>query len=120
MPEIGPVVAQSVHEWFADEGNRRLVARLEQAGLRVADEAAASSSTLQGKQFVLTGTLDSMGRDEAKAAIESRGGRVTSSVSKKTSFVVVGADAGSKLDKARELGVPTLDEEGFRALLAGA
>ena len=120
VPEIGPVVARSVHEWFADEGNRRLVARLEKAGLRVADEAAASSSTLQGKQFVLTGTLESMGRDEAKAAIESRGGRVTSSVSKKTSFVVVGADAGSKLDKARELGVPTLDEEGFRALLAGA
>jgi DNA ligase (NAD+) len=118
VPEIGPVVARSVHAWFADEGNRRLVARLAEAGLRVADEAASpSSSALQGKQFVLTGTLESMGRDDAKAAIEARGGRVTTSVSKKTSFVVVGSDAGSKLDKARELGVPTLDEPAFRALL---
>jgi DNA ligase (NAD+) len=121
VPEIGLTVAESVHQWFADEGNRRLVARLEEAGLRVADEAAApSSSALKGKQFVLTGTLESMGRDEARAAVESRGGRVTSSVSRKTSFVVVGADAGSKADKARELGVPTLDEVAFRALLAEA
>jgi DNA ligase (NAD+) len=121
VPEIGPTVAASVHEWFADEGNRRLVARLKKAGLRVADEAAAPPSTsLQGQQFVLTGALESMSRDEAKAAIEGRGGRVTSSVSKKTSYVVVGADAGSKLDKARELGVPTLDEAAFRALIAEA
>jgi DNA ligase (NAD+) len=119
VPEIGPTVAASVQEWLADEGNRRLVARLKEAGLRVADEPAPpSSSALQGKQFVLTGSLGSMTRDEAKAAIEGRGGRVTSSVSKKTSYVVVGADAGSKLDKARELGVATLDEAGFRALIA--
>ena len=121
VPEIGPTVAASVHQWFADEGNQRLIGRLEARGLRVADEeAAASSAALQGKQFVLTGTLESMTRDEAKAAIESRGGRVTSSVSKKTSYVVVGADAGSKLQKAVELGVATLDEGAFRALLAEA
>jgi DNA ligase (NAD+) len=121
VPEIGPVVAGSVHDWFADAGNRRLVARLEKAGLQVADEGTSpSSSALQGKQFVLTGTLGSMSREEAKAAIEARGGRVTSSVSKKTSFVVVGDDAGSKLERARELGVVTLDEAAFRALLAEA
>jgi DNA ligase (NAD+) len=119
VPEIGPVVARSVHEWFADEANRRLVARLQAAGLKVADEAApAAAATLSGRQFVLTGTLRSMTRDEAKAAIESRGGRVTTSVSRRTSFVVVGEDAGSKLDRARELGVATLDEDGFRSLIA--
>ena len=113
------MVAESVHAWFRDPANRRLVKRLEEAGLRFDEgEAAPGSLALQGMQFVLTGTLDSMTRDEAKAAIEARGGRVTSSVSKKTSYVVAGKDAGSKLDKAKELGVPTLDEAGFRALLA--
>jgi DNA ligase (NAD+) len=118
--EIGPAVAESVHAWFADPANRRLVERLEAAGLRVAEakEADAASQALRGMQFVLTGTLESMSREEAKAAIEARGGRVTSSVSKKTSFVVAGRDAGSKLDKARALGVRTIDEGAFRALLA--
>jgi DNA ligase (NAD+) len=118
--EIGPAVAESVHAWFADPANRRLVERLRAAGLRVAEggEADAASRALQGMQFVLTGTLESMTREEAKAAIESRGGRVTSSVSKKTSVVVAGRDAGSKLDKAKELGVRTIDESGFRAILA--
>jgi DNA ligase (NAD+) len=117
--EIGPAVAESVHAWFRDPANQRLVERLKQAGLRVEEgEAPAGSLSLQGMQFVLTGTLDTMTRDEAKAAIESRGGRVTSSVSKKTSVVVAGREAGSKLDKAKELGVPTIDEAGFRARLA--
>ena len=117
--EIGPVVAESVHAWFRDPANQRLVQRLKEAGLRFDEgEAAPGSLSLQGMQLVLTGTLDSMTRDEAKAAIEARGGRVTSSVSKKTSYVVAGKEAGSKLDKAKELGVPTLDEAGFRALLA--
>jgi DNA ligase (NAD+) len=119
--EIGPAVAESVHGWFADPANHRLVERLRAAGLRVAEGGAAdaASQALQGMQFVLTGTLESMTREEAKAAIESRGGRVTSSVSKKTSVVVAGRDAGSKLDKARELGVRTVDESAFRAILAG-
>jgi DNA ligase (NAD+) len=118
--EIGPAVAESVHAWFADPANRRLVERLRAAGLRVAEggEAGAASQALQGMQFVLTGTLESMTREEAKAAIESRGGRVTSSVSKKTSVVVAGRDAGSKLDTAKGLGVRTIDESAFRAILA--
>ncbi len=118
--EIGPAVAESVHAWFRDPANRRLVERLKEAGLRVEEgEAHAGSQALQGMQFVLTGTLETMTRDEAKAAIEDRGGRVTSSVSKKTSVVVAGKDAGSKLDKAKDLGVRTIDEAAFRALLAG-
>ena len=117
--EIGPAVAQSVHDWFRDPANRRLVARLVKAGLRTeAGEAAAGSTAFQGMQFVLTGTLDSMTRDEAKAAIEERGGRVTSSVSKKTAVVVAGRDPGSKLERARQLGVRCVDEAGFREMLA--
>jgi DNA ligase (NAD+) len=116
--EIGPTVATSIRDWFAAETNRALVARLTQAGLRTREEAAAEvSKVFAGQQIVLTGGLAAMTRDEAKAAIEARGGRVTSSVSKKTSLVVYGADAGSKLDKARELGVPAIDEAEFRRRL---
>jgi DNA ligase (NAD+) len=118
--EIGPVVARSVHEWFADPVNTKLVGRLAEAGVRPEEaEASPASRAFSGMQFVLTGTLETMTRDEAKAAIEERGGRVTSSVSKKTSIVVFGRDAGSKLDKAKQLGVRTTDEESFRALLVG-
>jgi DNA ligase (NAD+) len=118
--EIGPVVAESVHAWFRDAANRRLVERLEAAGLRLEEGGAAPGSlAFQGMQFVLTGTLDSMSREEAKAAIEARGGRVTSAVSKKTSAVVAGREAGSKLEKAKELGVAVLGEAEFRARLAG-
>lgn len=117
--EIGPAVAQSVHEWFAQDANRALVARLTEAGVRTREEGAAheSSSAFQGRQFVLTGTLETMTREQAKAAIEARGGRVTSSVSKKTSYVVVGSDAGTKRARALELGVECLSEEAFAALL---
>jgi DNA ligase (NAD+) len=117
--EIGPVVARSVADWFAQEANQRLVARLTEAGVSTEEKGtAAASNAFQGMQFVLTGSLEGMSRDEAKAAIESRGGRVTSSVSKKTSYVVVGAEPGSKYDKAQEIGVTCLDEAAFRALLA--
>jgi DNA ligase (NAD+) len=118
--EIGPAVAESVHAWFADPANRRLVERLKAAGLRVAEagEEHPASQAFHGMQFVLTGTLEAMTRDDAKAEIESRGGRVTSTVSKKTSVVVAGRDAGSKLDRAKELGVRTIDESAFRAMLA--
>ena len=118
--EIGPTVSQSVHEWFAQEENRALVRRLAEAGVGTAEpEEAESSRAFQGQQFVLTGGLATMTREEAKAAIEARGGRVTSTVSKKTAYVVVGKEPGSKHEKALELKVKVLDEEGFRALLAG-
>jgi DNA ligase (NAD+) len=117
--EIGPAVAQSVHDWFAQVANRELVERLGAAGVRTEDEAAgAGGAALAGKQYVITGTLAAMSRDEAKAAIESRGGRVTSSVSRKTTAVIFGHDPGGKLDKAKELGVSCLDEAAFLALLA--
>ncbi len=118
--EIGPAVAQSVHDWFRDPANRQLVDHLRRKLRTPAEPEPTTSAAFEGKQFVLTGALSSMTRDEAKAAIESRGGRVTSSVSKKTSFVVAGSEAGSKLDKARELGVPVLDEAAFRAMLSPA
>jgi len=116
--EIGPAVAQSVHDWCRQPANRELLARLEAAGLRTEEEAGpAASQAFLGMQFVLTGSLETMTRDQAKAAIEARGGRVTSSVSKKTWAVVVGKEAGSKLDKASELGLRILDESAFKALL---
>jgi DNA ligase (NAD+) len=118
--EIGPVVAESVHEWFQSQANASLVARLREAGVKTEEEGEAPhAAAFRGMQFVLTGTLAGMSRDEAKAAIEERGGRVTSSVSRKTSVVVVGAVAGSKLDKARELGVRCVEEAEFRAMLRG-
>jgi DNA ligase (NAD+) len=118
IPGIGPTVAESVHEWFADEHNRGLIAALAAAGVRMEETAGApASDALAGKSFVLTGGLDTMSRDQAKGAIESRGGRVVSSVSKKTDYVVVGQDPGSKKDKAEELGIPILDEAAFQALL---
>jgi DNA ligase (NAD+) len=117
--EIGPTVAQSVQEWFAQEENQALVRRLAEAGVGTEEpEDAAASRAFQGMQFVLTGALERMTRDEAKAAIESRGGRVTSAVSKKTAYVVAGKDPGSKRDRAEELKVPILSEEDFQKKLA--
>ncbi len=119
VPEIGLTVAQSVHDWFEDEGNIELCKRLEAAGVRSKMEASSepTDESLAGKLFVLTGTLAAYTRDEARAAIERRGGRVTSSVSKKTDYVIAGEEAGSKLDKATELGVAVIDEAAFKKLL---
>lgn len=117
--EIGPQIARSVHTFFADERNRQVVRELLARGIRFdRTDTAQVPQTLAGKKFVLTGTLAGFTRDEATAEIEKRGGRVTSSVSRNTDFVVVGADPGSKYDKALELGVRVLNEEQFRALLA--
>jgi len=118
--EIGPAVAQSVFDWFAQEPNRSLISRLKEAGVRTEEAGAAhaASAAFQGQQFVLTGSLETMTREQAKAAIEARGGRVTASVSKKTSYVVVGKDPGSKHDRAVELEVKCLSEAEFAALLA--
>ncbi len=123
VPEIGPVVAASVCEWFSDEANRRLLARLVAAGVNTAGPVSAGAVVTgprSGQTFVLTGTLEAMSRDEAAAAIEAQGGRVTGSVSKKTSYVVVGAEPGSKADKARQLGVPVLEESAFLTLIMKA
>ncbi|HXG95090.1 MAG TPA: NAD-dependent DNA ligase LigA [Blastocatellia bacterium] len=111
--EIGPVVAASIAEWFREPRNRELIERLKQAGVntRRKGERKTARRDLEGKQFVLTGKLESFSRDEAKRMIEERGGRVTGSVTKKTDFVVVGEDPGSKLDRARELGISVLDEK---------
>ena len=121
IPEIGLTVAESVRDWFDDEGNRALCDRLGAAGIKT-EAARASSAALDerfaGKQFVLTGTLTSFTRDEAKALIETRGGRVNSSVSKKTDYVIAGEAAGSKLEKAQSLGVAVLDEDAFKELLS--
>jgi DNA ligase (NAD+) len=118
--EIGLTVAESVRDWFDDVGNVTLCERLRLAGVRTEIERAAGQAVdekFAGQQFVLTGTLESLTRDQARALIEARGGRVTSSVSKKTDYVVAGADAGSKLNRAIALGVSVIDEAGFRKLL---
>lgn len=120
IPEIGLTVAQSVRDWFDDAGNVDLCRRLEAAGVRTRMErkgATASDERFAAKQFVLTGTLQNFTRDEARALIESRGGRVMSSVSKKSDYVIAGSEAGSKLDKAMALGVTVIDEEAFKKML---
>ncbi|HKW26658.1 MAG TPA: NAD-dependent DNA ligase LigA [Terriglobales bacterium] len=109
--EVGPRVGQSIYEFFQEPKNRELVERLRKAGLTFTGKKRERGTKLAGKTFVLTGTLANHSRDEAKKMIEDAGGKVTSSVSKKTDYVVAGADPGSKLDKARELGVNVIGEE---------
>ncbi|MGO8987142.1 MAG: NAD-dependent DNA ligase LigA [Terriglobales bacterium] len=114
--EVGPRIAESIVEFFADEHNRKLVNDLRKAGLTFSGQKKEKGTKLAGKTFVLTGTLERHTRDEAKKMIEDAGGRVSGSVSKKTDYVVAGSDAGSKLDKARELGVPVIGEEELEEL----
>ena len=116
---VGPVIAQALTEWFAEDWHRDIVDRWAAAGVRMADERDESTPrTLEGLTVVVTGSLEGFSRDEAKEAILIRGGKAAGSVSKNTSYVVAGDNAGTKLDKAEQLGVPVLDEDGFRALLA--
>ncbi len=114
--EVGPRVSQAIREFFDEEKNRALVEKLRQAGLTFTAEKRKKSTQLEGLTFVLTGTLPNLSREDAKAKIESAGGRVSGSVSKKTNYVVAGEEAGSKLDKARELGVKVLNEEELLAM----
>ncbi|MGB2870100.1 MAG: NAD-dependent DNA ligase LigA [Bacteroidota bacterium] len=116
---IGPRIADSVVRFFEEGHNRRLVGRLRTAGVRMEEKQkrAVTGSPFSGKTLVLTGTLESMGREEAKQKIETLGGKVTSSVSKNTDFVVVGAEPGTKYEKAQKLGVPILDEKEFVKIL---
>ena len=117
VDEVGPRVAQAIQEFFAEEKNRQLVEKLRHAGLTFTAEKKKKSSKLEGLTFVLTGTMPDLTREDAKARIEAAGGRVSGSVSKKTSYVVAGEDAGSKLDKAKELKVPVIEQAGLLELL---
>jgi len=121
-PDVGPVVAESIHTFFAQPHNREVVEQLRAVGIHwpEGEPAPAALLPLAGKTFVLTGTLPTLSRDDAKALLEAQGAKVSGSVSKKTHYVVAGEEAGSKLDKARELGVPVIDEDGMRALLGGS
>src|SRR5437016_13598535 len=114
--EVGPRIAESIVEFFSDPHNRKLVDDLRKAGLTLTGKKKEKGTKLAGKTFVLTGTLERHTRDEAKRMIEDAGGRVSGSVSKKTDYVVAGSDAGSKLDKARELGVSVIGEEDLEGL----
>jgi len=118
--DVGPVVAASVARFFAEPHNREGIDQLRAAGVHWQEGAPqrAAAGTLAGLTLVLTGTLPTLTRDDAKALVEAAGGKVAGSVSKKTDYVVAGADAGSKLAKAEELGVAVLDEAGLRNLLA--
>jgi len=118
--EVGPRVAQAIREFFDEEKNRTLIEKLRAAGLTFTAEKRKKTSQLEGLTFVLTGTLPNLSREDAKAKIEAAGGRVSGSVSKKTHYVVAGEDAGSKLDKARVLGVKVLDEAGLIEMLGGS
>jgi DNA ligase (NAD+) len=120
--DIGDVIAESVCQWFGNPRNQALIQRLRAAGLNFKSstfQVRATKGAISGKTFVLTGTLPNLKREEAAAKIEAAGGKVSGSVSKKTDYVVAGEEAGSKLAKAQELGVATLDEQGLLKLLEG-
>ena len=128
IPDVGPKVAESIHSWFREKRNVALLEKLDKAGIHIEKQearskrqsrepAAEGKQVLAGQTFVLTGTLESMSRDEAKEKIRAHGGDVSESVSKKTSYVVVGAEPGSKADKAKKLEVKIVNEKEFLALL---
>jgi DNA ligase (NAD+) len=116
VEEVGPRIAASIFEFFREPKNRELIEQLRKAGVSFTGKKKERGTKLTGKTFVLTGTLAHMTRDEAKKLIEDAGGRVAGSVSKKTDYVVAGTDAGSKLDKAKELGVAVIDEDEMKKL----
>jgi DNA ligase (NAD+) len=117
--EVGPILAESIHHFFQEKQNRALIKRLEDLGLKMKSDIQSDRprQVLAGKTFVVTGTLDGMSREEAEVLISKFGGRVTKSVSRKTDYVLAGRDPGSKLEKARELGISVIDEAALRAML---
>ncbi len=117
VDEIGPIMAESLRAFLGQEANQQEICRLAELGVVLVEERKKSGNRLHGKQFVLTGTLKDFSRDQAKEKILSLGGRVTSSVSSKTDYVVAGADPGSKRDKGKELGIAVLTEDQFKRLL---
>jgi DNA ligase (NAD+) len=120
VPDVGPETARSVREWFTLEANRSLVHRLEQAGVRMVEEkVSAAPGPLLGKTFVITGVLEGVTRDEATALVEDAGGKVASSVSRRTTALIAGRDAGSKLSKAQSLGIAVWDLSDLRRAIEG-
>ena len=117
VEEVGPRISEAILEFFAQAKNRELVEHLREAGVDMTAEKKQRSTQLAGLTFVLTGTLPTLTRDEAKASIEAAGGKISGSVSKKTSYLVAGEEAGSKLDKAKDLGVPVIDEKELLSLI---
>jgi DNA ligase (NAD+) len=118
--EVGPIMAASIHQYFAGDANRQLIADLRQLGLKMESSLKPKSSAgmpLSGKNFVVTGTMERYSRPGIESLIKDHGGRVSSSVSKKTDYVVVGVDPGSKADKAKTLGVPTISESDLEKML---
>jgi NAD-dependent DNA ligase len=123
MPEVGPVAAASVLDYFASPAGKKVLSRIRELGVKPASEKAGpaeAAGIFAGKTFVLTGTLPTMTREEASAKIEAGGGKVSGSVSKKTDYVLAGAEAGSKLEKAQQLGVRILSEQEFSKMLSGS
>jgi DNA ligase (NAD+) len=116
---VGEVIARSAREYFDRPATAAVLEKLRRAGVRMSEERAPTTGTLTGQTFVITGTLSSCSREEAKSRIEAQGGKVTSGLSKSTSFLVVGDSPGTKLEKAAKLGVKTIDEAALTALLAG-
>ena len=117
--EVGPRISHAIVDFFARPANRELIERLQAVGVKMTAEKKQRSSQLAGLTIVLTGTLPSLSREDAKAMIEGAGGKVSGSVSKKTSYVVAGEDAGSKLDKARQLNIRVITEAELHAMLRG-
>ena len=117
LENIGPIVSKSVAEWFKHKENKRFIDKLLANGVDIIEQAKKKTGKFTGKTFVITGTLSTMSREEAKLKIKSLGGKITESVSKKTDYVIVGADPGSKYEKAQKLGVAILDEKAFKKLL---
>ena len=116
--EIGPIVAKSLYNFFRNPTNLGILEKMKKGGVKFpVEEARETEAPLAGKTFVLTGGLDTLTRDEARDLIEAQGGRVSASVSKKTDFVIAGRDPGSKLDKARKLGVDILNEAEFKKMV---
>jgi DNA ligase (NAD+) len=121
VPDVGPVLAESIHQFFGERHNREVIAQLRAAGVEWPESSPQrrAAGRLAGMTFVLTGTLPTLAREDAKRLIEDQGGKVAGSVSKKTDYVVAGADPGSKLARAEELGIAVIDEKRLKEILHG-